>query len=111
MFSLLLYCFFLYLDEFCIFYRLTFLLFLQVRAIEDYCSKNGYKTKAGKEFRKNSVYDILGSEKYAGYYVYNKGYKGRKRKKRDDTIIIENGIPAIISKEDFNIVMQKKKKK
>ena len=75
-----------------------------------FLNKNGYKTKAGKEFRKNSVYDILGSEKYAGYYVYNKGYKGRKRKKRDDTIIIEDGIPAIISKEDFNIVMQKRRK-
>ena len=49
-------------------------------------------------------------KKYAGYYVYNKGYKGKKRKKRDDTIVIEDGIPAIISKEDFNIVMQKRRK-
>ena len=75
-----------------------------------FLNQNGYKTKAGKYFRKNSVYDILCNEKYAGYYVYNKGYKGRKRKKRDDTIIIEDGIPAIISKEDFNIVMQKRRK-
>jgi len=75
-----------------------------------FLNQNGYKTKASKEFRKNSVYDILGSEKYAGYYIYNKGYKSRKRKKRDDTIVIEDGIPAIISKEDFNIVMQKRRK-
>ena len=75
-----------------------------------YLNENGYKTKLGKPFRKNSVYDILGSEKYAGYYVYNKGYKSKKRKKRDDTIIVENGIPAIISKEVFDLVMIKRKK-
>lgn len=79
--------------------RKIFELYLNGHSLIDitiFLNQNGYKTKASKEFRKNSVYDILGSEKYAGCYVYNKGYKERKRKKRDNTIIIKDGIPAII---------------
>ncbi len=74
-----------------------------------YLNNNGFRSKAGKEFKKNSIYDILGSEKYAGYYVYNKGVKSKKRQKRDDTIVIEDGIPAIISKETYMIAMNKRK--
>jgi len=29
----------------------------------------GYRTKAGSEFKKNSLHDILTNEKYAGIYV------------------------------------------
>ena len=70
-----------------------------------YLNENGYKTKTGGEFKKNSIFDILGSEKYSGYYVYTKGYKG---KKRNDTIIIEDGLPATISKKDYKSTMEKR---
>jgi len=32
----------------------------------------GYKTKLGRKFGKNSIYEILRNEKYTGTYVYNK---------------------------------------
>lgn len=78
----------------------------------------GYKTKKGNEFGKNSLYEILGNEKYCGTYVYSKedynGFSGKrnnhKHKDRSDMIIIEDGIPAIISKEMFQLAQEKREK-
>jgi site-specific DNA recombinase len=65
-------------------------------------NKDGYTTKVGKSFGKNSVHDILRNERYAGTYVYMKGSKNAHRNvKRDDTIRVEDAIPAIIDKENF----------
>ena len=73
----------------------------------------GYKTKSGGKFGKNSLFSILKNEKYTGTYIYNKSEKakGLKHKRnghayKDDSEIIrvENGCPAIISKEDFDKV-------
>lgn len=69
--------------------------------IADTLNKSGYTTKKGKKFGKNSIYEILSNEKYIGTYTFNKGYRHDRHTKRDDTIIIENVLPAIISKEDF----------
>lgn len=66
----------------------------------------GYTTKKGKAFGKNSIYEILGNEKYIGNYIFNKGYKRNTRIRRDDIIIIEDVIPQIISKEDFEKVKE-----
>jgi len=76
---------------------------------------NGFKTKKGNSFGKNSLYDILRNEKYTGVYIYNRcvhpdesGKFNRHAKKSDEDIIrIEGGIPQIISKEDFMKVQQK----
>ena len=59
-----------------------YLIWYSLIDITIYLNENGYRTKKGQEFKKNSIYDILGSEKYTGMYVYNKGYKGRKRASR-----------------------------
>ncbi len=67
------------------------------------------KTKAGIDFGKNSLYSILTNEKYTGVYVYNKSASkdmnnkrnGHKYKSDDEIIRIPNGVPQIISKEDF----------
>ncbi len=75
----------------------------------------GYKTKRGSVFGKNSLYEILRNEKYSGVYVYNKSVhpdadgKFNRHKSKDDSEIIriENGVPAIISKEDFQKVQAK----
>ena len=72
----------------------------------------GYKTKIGNPFGKNTLYSILKNEKYYGLYTYNraspKDTDGRrnnhKQKDRDDWIAIEDGIPAIICKEEFDAV-------
>ncbi|EMU52826.1 recombinase family protein [Clostridium butyricum] len=70
---------------------------------------NCYKTKLGQRFKKTSLYSILNNEKYTGIYIFNKSSKKNEDGKRnshtykseEEIIKIENGIPVIISKEDF----------
>jgi len=76
-------------------------------------NENGMKTKRGKPFGKNSLHDILRNEKYCGVYVYNRAQSkidnkrnSHKNKADEDIIRIENGVPAIISKETFERVQE-----
>lgn len=55
------------------------------------CNERGYKTARGKDFNKNSLKTILKNDKYIGVYRYM-------------DVVIENGVPAIISKDLFNKV-------
>lgn len=74
----------------------------------------GYKTKKGTEFSKSGINKILSNEKYCGTYVFNQyvnknpdGKRNSTIKKSEDEIIrIEDGMPAIISKEDFEAVQK-----
>lgn len=77
----------------------------------------GYRTRTGKRFSKNTIYDMLGNEKYTGVYIYNKraatqkGVKqNRKHKAPEDIIRIEGGMPAIITKNDYERVMHLRNK-
>ena len=84
-------------------------------AIIDELNGKGFRTKRGVEFGKNSLYEILRNEKYCGVYTYNisvaknaDGKFNRHRKKSEEDIIrVENGVPEITSKEDFEKVQQK----
>lgn len=76
-------------------------------------NENGMKTKRGKPFGKNSLHDILRNEKYCGVYIYNRAQSktdnkrnNHKSKPAEDIIRIENGVPAIISKETFDKVQE-----
>ena len=72
-------------------------------------NRNGYKTKRGNDFGKNSLFEILRNEKYMGTLTYNKsseksanGTYNRHQYKDDTQIIrINDGCPAIISKDEF----------
>ncbi|AFK85919.1 MULTISPECIES: recombinase family protein [Thermoanaerobacterium] len=77
------------------------------RHIIDELNLKGYKTKNGNSFSKNSLYGILRNEKYTGKYIFNKGTKTNHRITKDDVIIIENAIPAIIDKDLFEKVQKK----
>jgi len=70
----------------------------------------GYKTKRGNSFGKNSLFDILGNERYTGVYIYNQSINSNKRVDNENIIKIEGGMPQIISKEDFEKVMEKRAK-
>lgn len=67
----------------------------------------GYKTKTGKPFGKNSLYEILRNPRYKGTYIFNRRAKrtskntrnNHKYKPEEEQIIIEDGVPAIVSKE------------
>ena len=72
-------------------------------------NKLGHTTKRGKPFGKNSIYEILSNEKYIGTYTFNKAYRHDRHTKREDTIVIEDVLPAIIDKEVFEKVKEIRK--
>lgn len=57
-------------------------------------NSKGYRTAKGAEFNKNSFHSLLKNEKYIGVYAYK-------------DIRIENGVPAIVDKDLFNIVQKR----
>ncbi len=82
-------------------------------AIINYLNEHGYKTKRGCIFGKNSLYEILRNEKYTGVFVFNKAaskLNGKRNnhacKSSENTIRVENGCPAIISKNLFERVQR-----
>ena len=78
-------------------------------------NKEGYRTKRGKEFAKNSLNSILQNEKYIGNYVFNKvaskdpdGKRNNHKYKTESEIIrIDDAIPAIVDKDTFNKVQER----
>lgn len=84
-------------------------------AIAHALSAKGFRTREGRNFGKNSLYDILGNEKYTGTYTFNKTNRKENRPRNmhvdspaDDFIRIEDAIPAIISKSDFAAAQKKR---
>jgi site-specific DNA recombinase len=74
----------------------------------------GARTKRGNPFAKNSLYSILENEKYAGIFIFNKklekdvsGKRNPQWKPRDEWIVVEGGMPAIIDRETFDKVQKK----
>lgn len=84
------------------------------KQICDYLNGMGYKTKRGNTFGKNSIHSILKNQKYEGTYVFNRtasknllGKRNHHKSKKDEEIIkVEDGVPAIISKDDFQRVQE-----
>ena len=72
----------------------------------------GMQTKTGRNFGKNSLYNILTNQKYRGVYIFNKssakGPDGKrnshKLKDPSEIIRVEGGCPAIIDDETFEAV-------
>jgi len=58
----------------------------------------GFKTSQGNPFNKNSIDRIIKNEKYIGVYIYK-------------DIRIEDGVPAIISKETFYAAQREREKR
>lgn len=59
--------------------------------IINYCNEKGYRTQRGNAFNKNSLHTILQNEKYIGTYKFM-------------DVVVENGVPAILTKELFEKV-------
>ena len=76
----------------------------------EYLKEKGYKTKKGKDFCKRAIYDILRNRKYTGTYFYRQTDKKNTRFSCADEykgdIIIPDGMPRIISDEDFEEVQK-----
>lgn len=78
----------------------------------------GYKTKGGRSFAKNGLYEILRNEKYIGTYIYNRsapkteGKRNHHRSKSQEEIIrFDDAFPALIDKELFWRVQAKMDKR
>jgi site-specific DNA recombinase len=74
------------------------------RNICNWLNSNGYRNKYGKTFVTGVVTRIIQNEKYKGTYVYGQFKRQRingvlKDLPNEDAIVIENGIPAIVSEE------------
>ncbi len=85
--------------------------------IIDKLNKDGYRTKTGRPFGKNSIHEILKNEKYRGVYIYNRtaskqaGKRNHHRSKSEDEIIkIEGGMPKIIDDETWKAVQERMEK-
>ena len=84
--------------------------------IADALNADGFLTKIGKPFTRNSFIEILRNEKYTGVYIFNrsesKGYDNKRnshRNKQSEEIIrIEDGMPAIISRETWEAAQEKR---
>ena len=76
-------------------------------------NRDGLKTKRGNAFGSNSLHDLLHNEKYIGVLVYGQmpyredGTRNTHGKAAEDTIRIEDALPAIIDKEIFEKVQQR----
>jgi len=83
--------------------------------IADALNAQGYVTKAGKPFGKGSISSILRNERYTGVYIFNrmssKNIDGKRNshlyKTEDEMVRIEDGMPQIISKEDYQLALKK----
>ena len=64
--------------------------------IVDYLNEHGYRTRRNQPFNKNSLPRILRNDRYLGLYKYG-------------DIVIEGGVPAIISKDLFDRVQSRLK--
>ena len=82
--------------------------------VANFLNDKGYKTKRGSTFTKNSLHDILRNPKYTGLYFFNRiakpilGTNVNSHKYNDpkDMTLVPGGVPAIISKEQFDDVQQ-----
>lgn len=76
---------------------------------------NGWRSKRGALFGRNSIHDILINEKYTGVLTYDKiaaktpDGKMNRRKFKESYIRLEGGCPQIISREDFEMAAIKLK--
>ena len=73
--------------------------------IADELNALGFTNKLGQSFKKTSIRDTLLNEKYTGTFIFGK--KDKKGKLTGKELRVENGIPAIISKEIFEQVQFK----
>jgi site-specific DNA recombinase len=77
----------------------------------EYLNSRGYVTRSNKPFSKTSLYGILRNRKYIGVLMYNMyaekdmaGKRNPQLKPQEVWVIVDGGIPAIISQELFDKV-------
>ncbi|MDY4031538.1 MAG: recombinase family protein [Pyramidobacter sp.] len=84
------------------------------KKIIKYLNDNGFRTREGRLFSVNGVHDILKNIRYTGVYTFNMkkekdaaGVRNHRPKSKEEQIMIERGMPAIIDKDTFDRVQKK----
>jgi site-specific DNA recombinase len=68
--------------------------------------KAGIKGKRGKLIKYPSIYEILRNERYTGTYVYAVKSDAKDRRAKKNAIRIDNAMPAIITREEWEEVQK-----
>ena len=83
------------------------------REVSAYLTDKGFRTKTGKVFNKNSIYELLHNKKYIGICIYNKrvaevnGHcSSRKFKDESEWIVNNEMYPPIVDKAVFDKVQR-----
>ena len=79
---------------------------------------SGHRTRSGGPFCKNTILDMLRNEKYTGVYIYNRaaaadrnGRRNNRASKPESEIErIPGGMPAIISRDEWEAVQKMAKR-
>lgn len=94
--------------------RLMFKRFIEMKSYQqiiDELTILGHYTRAGKPFSQSTIVSILKNVKYTGTYFYNKADRRKKKERvivaKFNECIVKDGIPRIISDEDFELVQQR----
>lgn len=83
------------------------------KSIIDGLNRDGIKTKRGNSFGSNSLHDLLHNEKYTGVLTYGEksyrsdGTRNTHSAPNPDAIRNEDAVPAIISRELFDVVQER----
>ncbi|OGO84671.1 MAG: hypothetical protein A2Y24_06760 [Clostridiales bacterium GWE2_32_10] len=80
-------------------------------------NSKGIRNKYNKPFNVNNLYKVLKNDKYIGTYTFNRKHSMKNlsgvrvfyKNDIEDLIKVEDGIPAIITKEVFELVQKKLK--
>lgn len=75
--------------------------------IIDWISANGFTTRKGAPIKKNTLHGMLKNEKYMGIYKFNTSSRSKYASSNQSEVRIEGGVPAIVSRETFEIVQRK----
>lgn len=80
--------------------------------IADELDTDGYRTSRGGKFTRNAIRTVVTNPRYTGIYIWGEttsakdGTTRRKRNPESEVIRIEGGMPAIVSKEEFDEVQK-----
>ena len=81
--------------------------------IIDWLNAQGYRTKRGRTFGKNSLHDLFHNRRYIGMSVGGTNYKQKNGKRNshtpddENTVIVEGVCPAIVKREVFDLVQKR----
>lgn len=96
--------------------RLMFKRFIEMKSYKEIITeltRLGYRTRAGLPFKQTTILTMLKNEKYKGTFFYNKENRRKKSERvivaKFGEVVVPNGMPRLVSDEDFELVQMRLK--